>query len=193
MDAERDVIYSVAMSLDGFIAGPGGEYDWIPSDDVGVDFDEFLARFDTLLMGRKTYELTVSQGPEAQIPGMKRYVFSSTLEDSEDPEVTIVPWANAIETVRRLKAEPGKQLWLFGGGQLFAGFLEAGVVDQVEVAVFPVLLGEGVPLLSLAYSPHWLEHEETREYPKGLRLSRYRVIRPDDPGTTSSSSEATTS
>ncbi|MEM7234488.1 MAG: dihydrofolate reductase family protein [Planctomycetota bacterium] len=177
MTAKRQVIYSVAMSLDGFIAGPNGEYDWIPSEGVGVDFEAFLARFDTLLMGRKTYELTISQGPEAEIPGKKRYVFSSQLSAADHPEVTIVPPEQTFDQVRRLKNESGKDLWLFGGGQLFASLLREGLVDEVELAVFPILLGDGVRLLPAEYSHQRLERRKTKEHPGGMLFSNYRVVR----------------
>ncbi|MEM7167077.1 MAG: dihydrofolate reductase family protein [Planctomycetota bacterium] len=179
MTTDRMVTYSVAMSLDGYIAGPQGQYDWIPSDDVGIDFTAFVARFDTLLMGRKTFELTQEQGPEAQIPGMRRYVFSATLQRGDVEDVTIVPPEQTAEVVRQLKKEAGKQIWLFGGGQLFAGLLEAGLVDEVEVAVMPILLGQGVPLLPQDYGHYWLERVETTEYQRGVLLSTYRVATAD--------------
>ncbi len=116
------------------------------------------------------------QGPEAQIPGMQRYVFSSRLSDTDHSDVSIVRPDRTFDTVRQLKNEPGKQIWLFGGGQLFSSLLSAGLVDQVEVAVFPILLGEGVPLLPQSYAHHWLEREETTEYERGVLLSTYRVI-----------------
>ena len=172
----REVIYSVAMSLDGFIAGPGGEYDWIPSDDLGIDFTAFVARFDTLLMGRKTYELTVEQGPEAQIPGMRRVVCSSTLSAEDHPEIEVVGPEETFDAVRQLKAEPGKQIWLFGGGQLFASLLEEGLVDLVEVAVIPMLLGEGVPLLPAGYAHRALERVSSEEYQRGVTLTTFRVV-----------------
>ncbi len=167
------------MSLDGFIAGPGGEYDWIPSQDLGIDFTEFVARFDTLLMGRKTFELTLEQGPEAQIPGMRRYVFSSTLLAEDYPDVTMVPAERTVETVRQIKNESGKQIWLFGGGGLFASLLDARLVDQVEVAVIPILLGDGIPLLPHKYGHQWLERLETTEYKRGVLLTTYRVVETD--------------
>lgn len=176
MSTQREITYSVAMSLDGFIAGPQGEYDWIPSENLGIDFPTFLSRFDTLLMGRKTFELTLEQGPESQIPGMKRYVFSSTLGASDRENATIVPPNETIQVVRQLKREPGKQIWLFGGGQLFASLLSVGLVDCVEVAVMPVLLGEGIRLLPHRYTHCWLDRVETKEYERGVLLSTYRVV-----------------
>ncbi len=171
----RNLIYSVAMSLDGFIAGPTGQYDWIPTD-VGIDFQSFFNRFDTLLMGRKTYQLTLEQGPEAQIPGMNRYVFSSTLKALEHPEVTIVNPHDSIPLVNALKREAGKELWLFGGGELFASLLKAKLVDLIEVATIPILVGEGLPLLKHKYTQQKLEKLDSRNCKAGVVLSTFRPI-----------------
>src|SRR5215211_7420656 len=85
----RRIIYQVAMSLDGYIAGPNGEYDWIVTD-PDIDFNAIWGRFDTLLMGRKTYELMQSQGGSGGTPGTQVFVFSRTLRPSDHPKVTIV-------------------------------------------------------------------------------------------------------
>lgn len=139
----RRVVYSVAMSLDGFIAGPGGEYDWIPAD-VGIDWGAFLGRFDTALLGRRTYE--VMAGGPAWAPHMPTYVFSRTLRATDHPSVELVG-EGASATVRELRQRPGRDIWLMGGGVLFRSFLEQGLVDVVEVAIVPVLLGVGLPFL----------------------------------------------
>lgn len=139
----RRVRLSVAMSLDGFIATPDGGYDWIPMDPE-IDFAELFRDFDTVLMGRKSYEAAVAQG-QAGMPGMQAIVFSRSLRQEEHPAVRIS--AAPADEVRRLRSQPGKDLWLFGGGELFRSFLEQRLVDQLEVAVVPVLLGAGLPLL----------------------------------------------
>jgi len=132
------------MSLDGYIAGPKGESDWIVID-PDIDFNALVDAFDTVLLGRKTYEATRQQGGGGEMPGMQAYVFSRTLRPEDCPGVILSD--NPKETVTALKAEPGKDMWLFGGGSLFRSLLELGLVDSVEVAVIPVLLGGGVPLL----------------------------------------------
>jgi dihydrofolate reductase len=139
----RRVRLSVAMSLDGFIATPDGGYDWIPMDPE-IDFAELFSEFDTVLMGRKSYEAAQAQG-QMGMPGMKAIVFSRSLRAEDHSDVTVS--SSPAETVRLLRAQPGKDLWLFGGGELFRSFLEAHLVDQIEVAVVPVLLGAGLPLL----------------------------------------------
>lgn len=140
----RRIRYGVAMSLDGFIAGPNGEADWIITDPE-MDFGAAWAEFDTLLIGRKTFEVMASAG-SGSTPGMKLFVFSRTLRQSDYPHVTLVA-ENAAKTVASLKRKRGKDIWLFGGGSLFRSLLDLGLVDTVEVAVVPVLLGEGTPLL----------------------------------------------
>lgn len=148
----RKLRYSVAMSLDGYIAGPKGEYDWIGTD-TEVDLTAFWTQFDTLLMGRRTFKLAVHTRGEdtfAAFTGVSSIVFSRTLKPQE--HVTVMPELNA-DWVRDLKAQSGKDIWLFGGSDLFRSYLDSGLVDGVEVAVIPVLLGAGIPLLPPPYTP----------------------------------------
>jgi dihydrofolate reductase len=132
------------MSLDGYIAGPKGEADWITMDPE-VDFTAIFSQFDTILVGRRTFDGMVAAG-RASVPGMKTIVFSRTLRQEDHPEVAIV-MDGQREAVAALKAGPGKDIWLFGGGSLFRSLAEAGLVDTVEVGIVPILLGAGVPLL----------------------------------------------
>ena len=141
----RRVRYRVAASLDGYIAGPNGEIDWIVHD-PNVDFASIYAGFDTVLLGRTTYELTRQPGTPPWPAGWRIYVFSRTLNPVDHPDVTVVS-RDIVAPVAELRAQPGLDIWLFGGGNLFASLLAAGLVDQVEVALIPVLLGQGIPLL----------------------------------------------
>jgi dihydrofolate reductase len=141
----RKVVYGGAMSLDGFIAGPNGEYDWIVMD-PDMDFGAMMARFDTFLIGRKTFEMMRRMGDAAPpTPGIRSFVFSRTLRPEDCPQATLS--SDAERVVADLRAQPGKDIALFGGGELFRSLLAAGLVDEVRVSVVPVLLGGGIPLL----------------------------------------------
>lgn len=140
----RRIRYTVAASLDGYIAGPKGEADWIIMDPE-IDFGALFAQFDTILMGRKTFEAMAAAG-RSEMPGTKTFVFSRTLRQKDHPGVKIVA-EKEREVIAALRAKPGKDIWLFGGGSLFRSLLDAKMVDTVEVAIIPVLLGSGIPLL----------------------------------------------
>jgi dihydrofolate reductase len=145
MTRERRLRYQVAVSLDGFIAGPNGEYDWIVMD-PSIDFAALYKEFDTVVMGRKTYEVMTAQGGTGAMPGLDVIVFSRTRAPEGHTGVRIVG-DDPSEVVAALKRKPGRDIWLFGGGTLFRSLLDAGLVDTVEVAVMPVLLGQGIPLM----------------------------------------------
>jgi dihydrofolate reductase len=171
----RRVRYRVAASLDGYIAGPDGEIDWILPEPT-VDFAALYAGFDTVLLGRRTYELTLQPGAPPWPAGWRVYVFSRTLEPAAHPAVTVVG-ADAGATVAALRAEPGsgRDIWLFGGGRLSASLLAAQVVDQVEVAVMPVLLGRGIPLVAAEAPRTRLRLTRSDTYPSGIVGLQYAV------------------
>ena len=167
----RKIRYQVACSLDGYIAGPNGEYDWIVAD-PDIDFEALFDEFDTLLMGRRTFEVAGA----GSSPGMKSFVFSRSLRPEDHPGVTIVS-EQVKETLDDLRAQPGKDIWLFGGGELFRSLLELGCVDSVEPAVIPVVLGGGRPFLPAPAVRRRLSLTETRVYEKsGIVLLKYDVV-----------------
>jgi dihydrofolate reductase len=140
----RRVRYRVAARLGGLISVPNGEVDWIVRE-PDMDFAAVRQQFDTLLVGRRTFEVV----PAAfRIPGMRTFVLSQTLRQEDQPEVSVAA-AKSNEKVAALRAKPGKDNRLFGGGSLVSSLLGTGLVDTVEVAVMPVLLGGGMPLLPL--------------------------------------------
>jgi dihydrofolate reductase len=169
----RRVLYRVAASVDGYIAGPRGELDWIVRDPA-VDLTKVYESVDTVLLGRHTYELTRQPGAPPWPRGWQIYVFSRTLKPEEHPGVTVVR-ADAGPRVAALRAAPGREIWLFGGGSLFRSLLEARQVDLVEVVVMPVLLGGGIPLLEAGAPLTRLALEDIQRYPSGLLGLRYRV------------------
>ena len=169
----RQLRYQVAVSLDGFIAGPKGDYDWIVSD-PSIDFGALFREFDTAVMGRKTYEVVTAQGGTGAMKGLEVVVFSQSLPPKTMKGVRITK-DDARDVVRRLKAQPGGDIWLFGGGALFRSLLDARLVDTVEVALMPVLLGEGIPLLPAGASTTLELVDQITLPTSGIVMLSYRV------------------
>jgi dihydrofolate reductase len=160
----RQLRYSVAASLDGFIAGPHGEYDWIPVD-PDIDFEVMYAGFSGLVMGRRSYEVYGATGGSPPGISLPVYVYSRSLPEGERDGVTFSP--DAVSHVRTLRqASSGKPLWLWGGGELFRDLAGAGLVDTVEVAIVPVMLGQGVSVLPPAGRLFPLRLRSHRVFPK---------------------------
>jgi dihydrofolate reductase len=168
----RRLRYGVAMSLDGFIAGPNGEYDWIVHDPA-IDFVAMFARYDILLMGRKTYEVASEKGKSWDRSGQRWIVVSTTLKPEDHTSVDILS-SGVAEAVAALKAQPGKDIWLMGGGVLFRYLLDAGLVDAMDVTVMPVMLGSGVPLLAEGRRRR-LHLEESKTVPSGILMLSYAI------------------
>jgi dihydrofolate reductase len=167
----RRIRYQVACSLDGYIADEAGGAEWIV-DDPTIDFGALLAQFDTLLMGRRTYETAIGNGGE--FFGMKVVVVSRTLRPDDHPGVTVIS-GGLEQRVKELRAEPGKDIWLFGGGELFRSLLDLGLVDTVEPAIVPVLVGGGVPFLPSPAVLKKLELTGHRVFPSGIVWLDYTV------------------
>ena len=176
----RRLRYQVAVSLDGFIAGPNGEYDWIVSDS-SIDFAALFKEFDTAVMGRKTYEVLTAQGGNGSLTGLDVVAFSRSLPSRVTKGVRVTT-DDASDAVTALKKQPGRDIWLFGGGALFRSLLDARLVDTVEVALMPVLLGSGIPLLPPG-APAKLELVDRKVLPaSGIVCLSYRVRGSRAPG-----------
>jgi dihydrofolate reductase len=177
----------VAASLDGYIAGPNGEFDWIVVDPE-FDFAELYASFSAIVMGRRSYEVYMT-GAEEQRPAIPVYAYSRTLPEGERDGVTIV--RDAVAHVRELKAGSSttrapasgtsaspdeKPVWLWGGGTLFRTLAAEGLVDGVDVAVIPILLGGGIQLLPAPGPRLTLTPRRQRHYAKtGTLFLEYDV------------------
>jgi dihydrofolate reductase len=169
------VTYSVAMSLDGYIAREDGSFDWIPMDST-IDWDAFLDRFDTVVMGRKTYEAT-PEGGLTSLKGMEVFVCSQSILHDRVKGAHLVS-GDPVEAVRQLRSEDRKGIWLMGGGALFRTLLDASQVDAVEVAVVPIILGGGISFLPEGGSSKQLELVDIKRYQSGIVLLAYDV-KPD--------------
>ena len=170
----RRLRYSVAATLDGFIADADGGYDWIIMDEA-IDFAAIFAEFDTFVMGRKTWDVSAATEFGDMFGGKEVVVFSRTLKVAPRPGVTIVN-TSPVDTVRDLKQKPGKDIWLFGGGSMFRTLVDADLVDTVEVALMPVLLSQGVPLLSPGDRITGMKLDKCETLPKsGIVMLSYTI------------------
>ncbi|RAJ31038.1 dihydrofolate reductase family protein [Pedobacter cryoconitis] len=174
----RKLILGLAITLDGYIEGPNGEYDWCFTDqDYGLN--SFFERIDAIFIGRNSYEMAQQHGGinigEA-IPGMpalKEYVFSKTLTAVKEGAVLIL--GDSIAEARRIKNQPGKDIWLFGGALLYNSLMKEGLVDELWLSVHPILLGDGKLLFREQESGIRLRLLESKTYETGLISIRYSV------------------
>ena len=171
----RQVIFGGASSLDNYLARPNHAVDWLQwNDEVAEVMAEFWPRVDTVIMGRKTYEVAAKAGQDKGYPGVANYVFSRTMREAPSPDVILVR-NNSVEFVRQLKAQPGKDICLMGGGDFAKTLLEADLVDELGFNVHPVLLGDGIPAFHRMSRQVDLELTRCREFKTGCVLLTYRV------------------
>lgn len=172
----RKVILNLAVSLDGYIEGPNGEYDWCFADqDYGMT--EFFTHIDAIFMGRKSYELIQTNGDVNAFPQLK-FVFSDTLVPTEHTSVEIVPRSGFKEKIKELKNQPfGGDIWLFGGADLIDSFLKERLIDEFLLSVHPVILGGGKPLFKGIDHKVELISTGTQAYSSGLVQLKY-VLKP---------------
>jgi len=169
----RKVILSVAVSLDGFIEGPNGEYDWCFAD-KDFSLKEFFKRFDTIFVGRKTYEMSSEmEGGPPGFPKYKEYIFSTSLAKVKKG-ATLIKGDTKTE-VEKIKKEEGKDIWLFGGAGLTTSLMNLGLIDELSLAVYPILLAGGKPLFNNIKDRVQLTLVDAKNYPTGLVSLTYRV------------------
>lgn len=171
----RKVILNLALSLDGYIEGPNGEYDWCFTDqDYGMS--ELFERTDSIFIGRKSYEMSLGMedmDTSWMPPKMKEYVFSNTLQTVKEGAVLVSgDLKSAVETI---KSEPGKDIWLFGGANLTSAMVDLGLVDEFWLAVHPILLGSGKLLFSNLKARVPLRLVDTKNWSSGLVTMRYTL------------------
>lgn len=183
----RKVILDLAVTLDGFIEGPNGEIDWLAGDEE-IDFadilNEILEDIDAIFYGRISYELWGNYSPPEDareklkaayrlLHSKTKYVFSST--KNFDDENTITIWSNIKEEVQKIINQPGKNIWLYGGGKLTTEFINAGLIDIYRLAVHPIILGSGKPLFSEIKSRVRLKNPKTIISKSGVVLLSYEA------------------
>ncbi|HKH60883.1 MAG TPA: dihydrofolate reductase family protein [Flavitalea sp.] len=169
----RKVILGLAVTLDGFIEGPNGEYDWCFTDqDYGLN--DFFKRIDSIFVGRKSYEMSLGlEDGISGFPKFKEYVFSKTLNTAKEG-ATIVK-GDILSEVTKIKNEPGKDIWLFGGAELTSSLINLGLVDEIGLAVHPLILGSGKPLFSSIKQRVQLKLIDTKTYSTGLVYLTYSL------------------
>ena len=173
----RKVTFGVANSLDNYIARPDAAVDWLLwCKEVNEIMRDFWKTIDTVLLGRKTYEVALghSKGKKNPYPGIKSYVFSRTLKASKDEAVEIVR-TDAADFVRQLKGGEGKDICVMGGGEFAKSLFEAGLIDEISFNIHPVLLGQGIPLFHEMKQQIDLELLECKTLKNGCVVVSYRV------------------
>lgn len=167
----RRIILGVAVSLDGFIEGPHGEYDWCFTDqDYGMT--DFLKRIDAILMGRKSFEISLKHEGENPWKDMETFVISNTLTDVESPNVKLIS-GDIVTFIQELKQTKGKDIWFFGGAQLLTTLVNEGLIDEYWLSVHPVVLGSGKPLFQHVTIPKNLKLVSHKVYDNGLVSLKY--------------------
>ena len=173
----RKVTFGGANSLDNYIARKDDSFDWIMHGKEAAEYmKDYWKTIDTMLMGRKTYEVTLkySGGQGDLHPGVKTYVFSRTLKESGNKSVELVK-EDAAEFVRKLKKQKGKDICVMGGGEFAKTLFEAGLIDEIGFNIHPVLLGSGIPLFHEMKQQINLELLECKPFTNGCVLVTYRV------------------
>ena len=171
----RELIYYVATSLDGYIAEKDGSFaKFVWDDEVVKDFFDSYSWFDTVIMGRKTYDVAYLQDIKDPYPTLKTIVFSRTLKDNPHPNVRVTD-EDVVSVVNELKQEAGKPIWLCGGGDLASQLYKAKAIDKVIVKHNPIILGAGIPLFAGEVKSANLALSDIKEYDCGISLRHYTI------------------
>ena len=171
----RKVTFGGACSLDNFIARKDDSYDWILwCKEAGEYMRDYWKTIDTIVMGRRTYEVAARSGPPPVHTGVKTFVFSRTLKQRSNKRLTFVS-EDAADFVRRLKEEDGKNICVMGGGVLAKSLFEAGLIDEIGLNIHPILLGSGIPMFYEMPRQIDLELETCRQFSNGCVLVTYRT------------------
>ena len=163
----KKLILYIAESLDGFIAGPNHEMDWLFVDqDYG--FNDFLAQIDTVLIGRKTYDFMKTAGEADGIKGQINYVFTSTPQKFQSTEKLIFTSEDPAELWKKIRTTEGKDAWLAGGGEIAKPLIEQNLIDEYFLFVHPIILGKGLPLFKEISDRVDLKTIDVKSYSSGL-------------------------
>ena len=186
MPKHRKIIVNIATSADGYIAGPDDDLEWLTSRPKPKGFygmGAFMKSIDTQLLGRKTYELSLRLGARFDTKKIRNIVFSRHAPPSDASPG--VEFANGpIGTfVRQLRNQPGKDIWLMGGGDLIASFLDEQAIDEFVISVVPVFIGEGIPLITRRHLHVFLDLQSVEKFEDGVIQLHYKVLNhADDDG-----------
>ena len=176
----RKVTFGGASSLDNFIAREDGSYDWLMwSDESAEIMKDYWANIDTMVMGRKTWDVAMANAPKSKSKknpygDLTTYVFSRTLEPGEKDGAIIVN-TDPGEFIADLKQQAGKEICVMGGGDLARNLFEAGVIDEIGFNIHPVLLGSGIPLFHHMQRQIDLELIECRPFKNGCVYVSYKI------------------
>lgn len=174
--SSRKIIVYIATSADGYIARSDGSIDWLnrPRPDGNYDMGAFSRSIDTILWGRKTYEMALGMAGANFDPKVKNYVFSHQPPKEQAPGIEFVN-EPIVDFAERLCGEPGKHIWMMGGAGIIASFLDAGSIHEFIIHVIPIFIGEGIPLIAPAHRSIPLELLASRRYSDGVVRLHYRV------------------